>query len=150
MTTFNDRIRAVIGQQATHAWASEHNLKPAKVWEWFAKGRTPREAGMKELAEKTGIPLSWWMHGDLPPPEPRVVALVAHETRQNYGASADIDTDLLQQVIDVFFAWQHDNGNRVRIDRSKYGAVIAVLYRMALKSGGAVKQELEQVLALVA
>jgi phage repressor protein C with HTH and peptisase S24 domain len=70
MPTFTDRIRAVVGSQATHGWAKDNHLPPTKVWEWVTNGRTPHTAGMSELADKSGIPLEWWMHGDLPPPTP--------------------------------------------------------------------------------
>lgn len=71
MLTFSDRLRAVIGpEEATHAWAMRHNMHPPKVWDWLKHHRTPRRLQIAELAEKTGIPLSWWLKGEFPPPKP--------------------------------------------------------------------------------
>lgn len=69
MLTFSDRLRAVIGpEEATHAWAMRYNMHPPKIWDWLKHNRTPRRPQIAELAEKTGIPLNWWLSGGLPPP----------------------------------------------------------------------------------
>lgn len=61
-----------------------------------------------------------------------------------------VDSVLLQQVIEFFDAWCIENKDRVRIDRSRHGAVIAVLYRVAEHAGEVRKQDMEQVLGLAA
>lgn len=70
MTTFADRLQAVIGTEAAHSWATRYGLPPPKVWDWIKNSRSPRRPQLAELAEKTRIPLEWWESGELPPPEP--------------------------------------------------------------------------------
>lgn len=61
-----------------------------------------------------------------------------------------VDAALLQDVIDLFYAWLDENSQRFRVDRSRHGLVISVLYRYAAESGGVVKADLERVLRAVA
>lgn len=109
---------------------------------------------------KAGINANWLLTGEGPMlmAELRAIQehrnLLAHgrvaEAGRPYGVTAEVDSLLLQQVADVFFAWMHEHRDNVRIDRSRWGAVIAVLYRVASKSGKAEKAELEQVLSIAA
>lgn len=61
-----------------------------------------------------------------------------------------VDSLLLEQVIAVFIEYIDANRDRVRIDRSRHAAVIAVLYKIAAATGKADKSELEQVLRAAA
>lgn len=61
-----------------------------------------------------------------------------------------VDSLLLEQVIAVFIEYIDANRDRVRIDRSRHAAVIAVLYKIAAAAGKADKSELEQVLRAAA
>lgn len=72
------------------------------------------------------------------------------EPSKPYGEAYSLDPLLLQGVLDFFFAWLTENADRVRLDPSRYGAVIAVLYRVASQAGVIRKAELEQVLAIAA
>lgn len=46
-----------------------YDMHPPKIWDWIKNQRTPRRPQLKELSEKTGIPVDWWLTGDLPPPK---------------------------------------------------------------------------------
>lgn len=59
-----------------------------------------------------------------------------------------VDPLLLQSVTDFFFRWTDEH--KVRVERSKIGAVIAILYRIAASRGTVVIEELEQVLHVAA
>lgn len=109
---------------------------------------------------KAGISANWLLTGEGPMLMAELRAIQEHrnllvhgrvaEDRLPYGVTAEVDSLLLQQVADVFFGWMHEHRDKVRIDRSRWGAVIAVLYRVAAKSGKAEKSELEQVLSIAA
>lgn len=58
------------------------------------------------------------------------------------------DALLLQGVIDFLFNWLDEN--QANIKRSKFGAVISVMYRTALSRGRVESHEMEQVLRLAA
>ena len=81
MLTFPERLKAVIGpEEATHAWAMRYKMHPPKIWDWIKNERTPRRPQIAELADKTGIPLEWWLHGDLPAPQPGAIKYDAGQT----------------------------------------------------------------------
>lgn len=61
---------------------------------------------------------------------------------------AQLDPVLLQGVIDFLFRWLDEH--QVKLDRSKFGAVISVMYRVASSRGRVEIHELEQVLRLAA
>lgn len=61
---------------------------------------------------------------------------------------AQLDPVLLQGVIDFLFRWLDEH--HVKLDRSKFGAVISVMYRVASTRGRVEIHELEQVLRLAA
>lgn len=61
---------------------------------------------------------------------------------------AQLDPVLLQGVIDFLFRWLDEH--QVKLDRSKFGAVISVMYRVASARGRVEIHELEQVLRLAA
>jgi len=86
MLTFTQRLQAVIGAEATHSWAIRHDLPAPKIWDWIKNERTPRRPQLVELADKTGIPLEWWMEGELPPPPAKTDYPVAGE-----GASVKLE-----------------------------------------------------------
>lgn len=76
MLTFSDRLRLVIGEeQAPHGWAKMYDLPPQKVWDWLKNERTPQRAQVALLADKTGIAVDWWLHGEgpVPPHKPPAV-----------------------------------------------------------------------------
>lgn len=156
-TTFRDRLRMVIGNVPFSRWAKERGLQPSSLEEWLEKGRTPRRSSVRNLAEKTGIPEVWWLEsdGEPPPPNGQQICASCHSAAEPVaepyqGKGGGVDAVLLQQVIDLFYAWLDEHRESVRIDRSKHGAVIAVLYRMAEQRGRAEKLDLEQVLSLAA
>lgn len=132
----------------------------------------PSEPGSQALAglAKAGINVNWLLTGDgkmlladitEDGPIPifvrrgeagtsRATSLAAESVAQAYSVIGDVNSLLLQQVVEVFFDWMQENRDRVRLDRSRWGAVIAVLYKVAAKSGKAEKSELEQVLSIAA
>lgn len=107
MTTFADRLQAVIGTEAAHSWATRHELPPPKVWDWIRHSRSPRRPQLAELAEKTRIPLEWWESGELPPPAPGIVYLKdadnpmpARQLLSPQAAAARINVDALAAIIE--------------------------------------------------
>lgn len=65
-------------------------------------------------------------------------------------ATLQIDSVLLQKVIDYYNVWQRENSELVRIDANKHGAVIALLYKSALAHGYIDQLEAEQIIRLAA
>lgn len=98
---------------------------------------------------KRGINTNWIFTGD---GEPFLEALYPQGHGATHRKAAEPGQDfnplLLQQVVDFFFSWMQEH--RVKIDQAKYGAVIAILYRIAARHGKVVNEELAQVLAVAA
>lgn len=153
--TFADRLKAVIGDEHPTPWATDRGISAATIHEWLTKGVTPYPKTMAKLVSGTGIPKEWWLRGELPPPQPgadtsKPNAVTESRPDDYLKAQASIDSDLLQGVIDFFYAWLDENKDVVRIDRGRHGAVIAVLYRIASQVGEVRKLDMEQVLRLAA
>lgn len=68
--TLAERLLEVIGSEHYTPWAHRLGFPPATVTGWIRDGRTPRPAQLALLAQKTGIPEDWWLHGEGPPPMP--------------------------------------------------------------------------------
>lgn len=64
---FHDRIRCVAGD-APYTWASQRGIKKSSMTSLLNTDR-PQHRSLVMLEEKTGIPLQWWLEGDLPPPK---------------------------------------------------------------------------------
>lgn len=67
--------------------------------------------------------------------------------RQRKG---DINSELMEAVISGLFSWLAENQDRVRIDPSRYGALITVLYRWFAKEGVFDKADLDQIMRAAA
>lgn len=109
MPTFTQRLQAVIGSEASHSWATRHDLPAPKIWDWVKNERTPRRPQLVELAEKTGIPLEWWMDGELPPPPAKTdyplggegVSMRVEERRASFlTQSSKINVEALAAILE--------------------------------------------------
>lgn len=61
-----------------------------------------------------------------------------------------IDSVLLQKVIEYYASWLRENSEQVRIDTEKHGTVLALLYKAALARGCIDQSEAEQIIRLAA
>lgn len=103
------------------------------------------------LLSAAGIDINWLLTGAGQMLLGESKADGVREPEAVYSVSrAAIDPLLLQGVIDFFYGWLDEHKDRVRIDRSRHGAVISVLYTVAERGGVIRKAELEQVLGLAA
>lgn len=112
-----------------------------------------REPGAEALGRlvKAGLNANWLLTGEGDMRVDTVPARNAEPTAKNAVEAAEaVDSLLLQEVIDFFYAWLAARDGEVKIARSAHGAVISVLYRIALQSGGVKPEEMEQVLKLAA
>lgn len=157
--------RAALG--FTQKQMAEQSGVSARGYQGYEDGRSlPGAEAMAGLV-RLGINANWLLKGDGPMlladledgPIPDFVRKDQQGREESkpqgsampaFRVAESVDSLLLQQVADFFFAWMDENRNRVRIDRSRWGAVIAVLYKVAAKSGKAEKAELEQVLSIAA
>lgn len=78
--TFADRLKAVIGDEPPTPWATARGISGATIHEWLTKGAAPYPKTMAKLVAGTGIPEEWWMHGELPPPQPVGLPGLKHRT----------------------------------------------------------------------
>ena len=72
--TFQDRIKHVAGD-SPYTWASQRGIKKSSMTSLLNSDK-PQHKTLLMLEERTGIPLQWWLHGDLPPPEPAGAGIV--------------------------------------------------------------------------
>jgi transcriptional regulator with XRE-family HTH domain len=115
-----------------------------------ARNRVPGGDVINALV-RLGLNANWLLTGE----GPMLLADLALQVRQpssNYQVEspAQIDAVMLQQVIEYFHKWQAENRDRVRIDPSRHGAVIAVLYKVSITAGKVHEPDLAQVLSLAA
>lgn len=68
--TFQDRIRHVAGE-SPYTWASQRGIKKSSMTS-LLNSEKPQHRSLVMLEERTGIPLQWWLEGDLPPPAPEI------------------------------------------------------------------------------
>lgn len=69
--TFQDRIKHVAGD-SPYTWASQRGIKKSSMTSLLNSDK-PQHKKLLMLEERTGIPLQWWLEGDLPPPAPEIV-----------------------------------------------------------------------------
>lgn len=157
--------KAGLSQPAAAAKAGNMPLPSFK--DYVAGNRMPGGEALASLA-LLGINLNWLLSGNggmlvLDEAHPAVGAQGA-QLYQGSAAPAGsvlaltavpyrvglVDSLLLEQVIAIFLEYLDANKDRVRIDRGRHAAVIAVLYKIAAASGKADKAELEQVLRAAA
>ena len=69
--TFQDRIKHVAGD-SPYTWASQRGIKKSSMTSLLNSDK-PQHKTLLMLEERTGIPLQWWLEGDLPPPAPEIV-----------------------------------------------------------------------------
>ena len=141
MRAFRDSLR-----MTREEFGAKYGISPSTLSGYERDQRAPHAEGLVVFAN-AGANVNWLLTGDGPISAYQVngpTTLLA----VNEPQPVNIDSVLLQQVTDFFFAWMRSNG--VRIDQAKYGAVIALLYRISATSGKVRNEELEQVLALAA
>lgn len=63
------KLRFLIGNQAVHAWAKDHDISGTTVHDWIKFDRRPAGASMKALVAATGKPKEWWYSEEEPLPE---------------------------------------------------------------------------------
>lgn len=71
--TFRDRFKAVAGDQP-HSWGTRKGLDKAFIANCLRGTSKPQQRNLDKLVAASGIPEEWWLHGDLPPPEPGATA----------------------------------------------------------------------------
>lgn len=84
--------------------------------------------------------------------EPGVAAVPASDSaavRRDQDGN-EVNSLLLEQVTEFFFQWLDQNPDRAPSDRSRYSALIAVLYKMAAIRGSVHKPELDQMMRALA
>lgn len=102
---------------------------------------------------RAGINANWLLTGEgdmFLGKAPEATQLEVTEQRYSYNAQPVVDPVLLQQVIDFFYQWLQENRDQVRIDRSRHGTIISVLYKIAAQSGTFSAPDLAQVLRMAA
>ncbi len=76
--TFLEKIQLVAGPNP-FSWAASLGIPKANMTGWLA-GASPQKKTLALLQEKTGIPVDWWLHGDLPVPQPGAIKYDAGQT----------------------------------------------------------------------
>lgn len=111
-----------------------------------------REPGADALSgfARAGIDVHWLLIGEEMPPVHRATVLQQQRAQYAVDAGSRVDTELLEQVISVFYRWLDDVSGTTTIDRAKHAAIISILYAMASSKGCADKADLEQVLRAAA
>lgn len=111
---------------------------------WLLTGQGPmRLAELAEIGAKVEIPA--FLRRSAEP-----LSLVANEPPvAEYGAPV-LDPHLLEAVTSALFSWIEEHKDVVRIDPSRYGALITVLYRWAANAGGLNADDLEQIMRAAA
>lgn len=69
--TFQDRIKHVAGE-SPYTWASQRGIKKSSMTS-LLNSEKPQHRSLVMLEERTGIPVQWWLEGELPPPAPGIV-----------------------------------------------------------------------------
>lgn len=103
--TFQDRIKHVAGE-SPYTWASQRGIKKSSMTS-LLNSEKPQHRSLVMLAERTGIPLQWWLEGDLPPPAPEIVyvkdadnPMPARQLLSPQAAAARINVDALAAIIE--------------------------------------------------
>lgn len=86
MMSFSEKLKLVIGNNETaHAWATRMEFPANQVGDWIKNDRTPRRGTLVQIAEKTGIPIEWWLFGEGEPPgQQERHGFAAREERTKY------------------------------------------------------------------
>lgn len=155
--------------QLTQRQAAEQSGVSVRSYQGYEDGRSvPGGEALAGLVG-TGINANWLLTGqgpmllsDLPIVGEKIeipaflrrsaepLALVATEPPvAEYGAPV-LDPHLLEAVTSALFSWIDEHKDVVRIDPSRYGALITVLYRWAANSGGLRADDLEQIMRAAA
>lgn len=65
MPGFRRKLHLYVGERAVLPLARELGLDPSTLQKWLS-GQSPTLAGVKELAEATGVPVSYWADDSVP------------------------------------------------------------------------------------
>ena len=143
------RIREIVGEEPQRAFARRCGISEGSLRDYM-RDENPKVPGLTAaaaIADAGGYMVDWLATGRLPKTRAELRAM---QDAAKAAAPGAIDSVLLQEVMEFFARWVRDNATRVRIDQDRHAAVIAVLYKIAAKSGKVEKPELEQVLSLAA
>jgi len=89
---FGDRFGLVVGEHP-FAWAHARHFPKATIQSFLTCKIRPQKANLDKLVSVTGIPESWWLSGEGPPPVEGGAILRAETRRADYvvaGAGGDV------------------------------------------------------------